>query len=360
MVVFRGKIELLQTLRFLAATMVVWLHAQSLADPISVSFVPSTLDQRSRAVGAAGVDIFFVISGAIMYLTALARGTNAIVFVRRRFLRIAPIYYLVTLAWFAIAPLVDVKTATTHSLLTTFTFWPAWGKLEVPALAAGWTLCFEMLFYAGVGAVLWRPRLVWVLAAVIAVAWIVRVLTQWSAVQFLGSPMILEFLFGVGLAAIWRRAKEGSPWWFGAVLALSGAALVFAGALPLPMVSPLSTLQGSVAVWRVIVWGVPSAMIVAGALALTPYLRGRWMAWPVFLGDASYAIYLTHYPVIAVLVRVLGRAPHGLLARPYEVALVIIAVAVGSATYRWIEGPIGSLFNRLPSAGFAARTSAAD
>jgi exopolysaccharide production protein ExoZ len=75
------------------------------------------------------------------------------------------------------------------------TLWPATDRMTSPALLAAWTLCFEMLFYAAVTAVLVDRRLLSVGVGVFAAAMALR--ARGPIFQFLGNPIIFEFVFGV-------------------------------------------------------------------------------------------------------------------------------------------------------------------
>ena len=67
-------------------------------------------------------------------------------FIWSRIRRIVPLYLLFAAPAFAI----DVTSTgfSWRDALATFAFWPATDQMTVPALDVGWTLCFEMLFYA--------------------------------------------------------------------------------------------------------------------------------------------------------------------------------------------------------------------
>ena len=110
-------------------------------------------------------------------------------------------------------------------------------------------------------------------------------LRQHGAVfQFLGNPLILEFLFGVAIAyaPAFQPARWGIP--------LGAALLIGAGFFDLaPFGNSLEYLRGEEAFQRVAVFGLPAALIVWGAMQF----KGRESFW-TGQGDASYALYLTH------------------------------------------------------------------
>ncbi|MDB5937705.1 MAG: acyltransferase, partial [Polaromonas sp.] len=145
-----------QILRFVAAMLVVVMH---ITEAISVRITGAGPDHYWSA-GAIGVDIFFVISGFVMAMSTarLPAGnqTNwqaAWIFMKRRLLRIAPLYWFYTLlkaALVLILPSLALRSSIDmQHLLASMLFIPAlspWGLVQ-PTLPVGWTLNFEMLFY---------------------------------------------------------------------------------------------------------------------------------------------------------------------------------------------------------------------
>ena len=82
-------------------------------------------------------------------------------------------------------------------------------------------------------------------------------------------------------------------------------------------------------------------------LAIEPHLRGRWTDWPVFLGDASYAIYLTHGLILVVLAW--GFQSAGLVV-PYPAfvpVLIIIALVAGAVVHQHVALPLLRGLRRL-------------
>jgi exopolysaccharide production protein ExoZ len=230
--------------------------------------------------GAAGVDLFFVISGFIM--ANVSQGRTGREFLGDRLWRIYPLWWVAVLPWLFMLPRGPTFIA------SSVTLWPIYGAYYyVPVLKVGWTLSFELLFYLGMTlALVTRAAVPLALYATLLLG---ALTTSSALLHFLGNPMALEFLMGVLVARLPRRAALG-------LLAPLGL-LLFAFTAP-GTGDVESTLAPQFALWRVLAWGVPGALIVWGALSLEPLFRHRLFDGPVAIGDASYSIYLFH-PIIA-------------------------------------------------------------
>jgi exopolysaccharide production protein ExoZ len=272
----------LQVLRFVAALMVVYLHAAQTAFEATGSH--GSIPRELSIVAISGVDIFFVISGVI--IARIAPGLTSAEFAWRRFRRIVPFYVLCCLPNVLIAAKAGFGW---REVLATFLLWPATDVMTAPMLLVAWTLCFEMLFYAAAALILADRRWAPVLLALYGLAFVLRPVGP--VFQFLGNPIILEFLFGVAIAyaPMRRNAVWGIP-----LGALALAAAGFAGVAPLG--GTVKYLTGDDALWRVVVYGLPAAMIVYG----TMQVRAKESIW-TYLGDASYSLYLTHTLVVSTL-----------------------------------------------------------
>jgi exopolysaccharide production protein ExoZ len=272
----------LQNLRFVAALMVVYIHAVLIAGTASENgFIPLNL----AIAGRAGVDIFFVLSGFI--ITKTAQGISAEEFAWRRFRRIIPLY----LVWCVPVVLIAAQTGFGwREALATFALWPATDQMTAPLVMSGWTLCFEVLFYTATALVLIDRRWLFALLGLYAAAMALR--STGPMPQFLGNPIIAEFLLG----ALLFYAPRGRL----AVLALPiGAALIIlAGPLGIaPQQGRVDGLLGAYGFQRLFVYGIPAALIVYGTLQI----ETKQSVWS-YLGDASYSLYLVHY----LLLRALG------------------------------------------------------
>lgn len=284
-----GRIQSLQALRFIAAAMVVLCHA-SPAFP----------------TGAAGVDIFFVISG---FVISQRRATPA-AFVRARLVRIFPMYLVCSAPWAAVA--ISQGLMTPQVALSSATLWPVYGEVVRPVLKSGWTLSFELLFYAAMAATLWRPRLGWKLWGIYALAMIGAFFTKAPLLTFIGNPLILEFGMGVLIARAPKGFRE-----IAIGLALAGFAAAWGTNFTIGQAFDMSAPQ------RVIVWGIPAALLVYG---LVQFEGPVWRPLS-YLGDASYSIYLTNLATLILLP----------VAWPISAAA---AIAVGAGAYQFVERPL--------------------
>lgn len=325
----------LQALRFVAALMVVFLHVvQSVARISGVGAIP----YEFALMGSAGVDVFFVISGVIM--ATVAPGRTAAEFTRARVLRIVPFYLLCSLP--VILILAVGSGLGWRNLLVTLFLWPATDQMMAPALAAAWTLCFEMLFYAAVALVLLDRRWLYALLAIFAGAFLLR--RVGPVFQFLGNPIILEFIAGVVIA------KVGKVRWGFAMLPLGVAALLLAGWL---MIIPDGYnelfLTGEQNLQRVAVLGIPAVLIVYG----TMHIQAHRSVWTYF-GDASYSLYLVHPLVLsglAVVWILYPVSPNAIIA-----VGIVVALVVSWRVHELVEKPVIARMKRASTIG-AAETS---
>lgn len=299
----------LQVLRFVAALMVVYVHAAQTA--VKVTGSNGLLPRDFQVVGFAGVDIFFVISGVIIARTA--PGLTWRSFAWRRFRRIVPLYLLISIPYAIVA----YKTGFGwRDAVATILLWPATDQMTAPALPAAWTLCFEMLFYAAATIVLIDRRLLSVVVGIFGLAMIFR--SAGPVLQFLGNPLIIEFGFGVVLAY--------APRWKPAVwlLPIGAAAMIAVGFVGIaPQGGTMEFLAGDNGFQRVLVYGVPAAMIVFG----TMQIDAKPSVWTV-LGDASYMLYLIHTLPITLLLMVWT-------AFPIPPDLIIVIGTATSVLFAW-------------------------
>jgi peptidoglycan/LPS O-acetylase OafA/YrhL len=320
----------LQALRGIAAIMVVIHHS------IGYWYV-NVLGQSTGwfVNGSYGVDIFFIISGFIMPLSIRRLSSSAetaSVFLKRRLERVVPLYWIWTTSKVAFHFLGRSREpfGPPWHVVASYFFLPAISSTgeKNPLLTVGWTLQMEMMFYLLIAFSLWmgwRLRVFMpITLGLLASLYFVSPLDR-TALDLSRHPLYLEFLCGLVLAYLFnqRRLKIPAP----------VAGIVLVSSFILLMTSYAGYLRG-----------VLAFLIVASGLALEPFIRSYIPRLLLFLGDASYSIYLSHVTFVkyAVKAYVLFPTYHG----PLLAAAVglLLGCTAGAITYVCIEHPINNYF----------------
>jgi exopolysaccharide production protein ExoZ len=324
----------IQALRIVAAGLVVFTH--------STYYASERLDKDFFVWqrGTRGVDIFFVISGFVMVyasqkLFASRNGWKD--FAERRILRIVPLYWLIT----TLKVVVVLLTAgfALHTKLSPITaacsylFLPARnldGKIE-PLVGVGWTLTFEMLFYFLFTLALFLRKNVFKFVGVILVILSIGAYFRqpsWPPIAFYLNSIVLEFFLGMLVAKACIKGiyfPQKTVFW-----------LLACGFIFLLFPSPDWNLP------KVLISGVPASLIVWSAASLGT-LENFIPRIVLYLGDASYSIYLIHPFVCPLPPTVLNR-----LHLDYPWLSVVLSVAlglgVGCILHQFVEIP---MTNRL-------------
>jgi len=344
-----------QGLRGLAALAVVIYHGDLSA--IEGHLGPTLSFQG----GESGVDLFFAISGCVMVAsTAKFWGdlTAWRVFLLRRLIRVAPLYWIFTLL--KIGSILFFSGFIRHSVLTwplvigSFLFIPVWDPGHdgiCPILPLGWTLCYEMFFYLLFALSLGLSKrpvhlLLPLLLFLVGVSFFRT--PGWSTPTILLDPILLEFVFGmvIALAVQAGRLLPAAP-----ALILAAAMLLVLIASPyLHLFALLASLcgTGNAGDFRPLVYGVPSALLLYAALSLENPAR-RWLAGlPLLIGDASYSIYLSHSFVIPPLGVAWEKSHWTGSASAYSLIAtsLVVSTLVGIGVHWFIENPLLHYLNK--------------
>ena len=324
----RQRIDSLQALRAVAAVLVVLFHM----DAFMPSFMNFEFAGRWFRNGEAGVDIFFVLSGFIIYYSVKGReGMTRARFLEARFIRLYPIYWIV-LATLIAAELVGL-TSGNPERLEPFTILRS--VLLLPSseyvLNVSWTLAIELIFYAIFALFFFFSEraflvamLVWCTTAVAVRVAGVDAGPTWLSGFVLYSG-VAEFGFGVLIARFTRDVAKP----FAAVALVAGTGLFIAS---LAEYGPLAHTS------REFAFGIPSALIVFGAYRLSPPTP-RWLTE---IGESSYVLYLVHGVVLSVCFRVVEKlGAFEFLGRQTSAWIVAgITVLVAYLIHRWVERPL--------------------
>jgi exopolysaccharide production protein ExoZ len=304
-------------LRGVAAMMVVVFHIYSNVDFMRPS-VPQVMWLRG------GVDIFFVISGFVMVQSTSGRDVTPMKFVQQRVLRIAPMYWIAT---FAVITQIDGEWL---FKLQSLLFIPAMNPesaMMQPVLEPGWTLNYEIVFYAVFALTLFlRPSFRFpAIALLFTGLGILGAATDGSSIgEFYTRPIILEFVFGMAIAQFGFRLPV----------------------IVVPLGIGIMIVFQSSSVDRLFTLGIPAGLVIAGALSFEERLPKSKVA--NFLGSASYSIYLFHLLALGFLVKFWPEA--GASKAMFAFAAFGFMLLVGCGVHWMLERPLTTLLT-----GFAQR-----
>ena len=326
----------IQYLRGIAAVMVVIYHLLEVeaTAPYHIAIGPFPN-------GAFGVDIFFVISGFIMWTISEARPAGPFEFMKRRIIRIVPLYWAITFATAFLSTsggLIALPDFT--QLFRSLFFIPTWNpdlmNIIAPIVKVGWTIEVEMFFYVIFSLVLLlsaRYRLVTGSGVLVFLAVFGFVFGPFerATLELYTDSIVLEFAYGMILGAAYptiRDTLSRNPklWIAGAGLTLGGILLLTDGGVFLRS--------------RGIICGIPALMVVSGCLLMEDQLTKRPSRFLKFIGDASYSIYLFHLMALVFTQKTIGiwfakSAPWFAL-----VTETVLAVGVGCFLYYFFERPL--------------------
>jgi exopolysaccharide production protein ExoZ len=346
------KLPGVQWLRAIAATAVVVCHAYALLEFKGLVTAPILGGFLNH--GYLGVDLFFVISGFIITITALTpqltRRMSPGRFILRRAARILPLMWLAIISY-GVLKWVATQDVPIEPYVRAMVLWPI-GDYSPTHI---WTIRHEFIFYA----VFCLTLLAW--------SWRWFIIPLWIGLYFvvgamgdpprlaeaLGSSFNLEFGMGVGIGIAYRKLSLGS-----------GAGREHL--IPIVVcVGFLGIMAGSCA-WSALAQPLPRALfagLCSSALVVVAlFARGsgsRLSRLGTHLGDASYSIYLFHLHVQPPLAIVLIWLHPGLHPVLLLAILTIIPVMCGVVIHRFVERPLTSWCQRLVTPPHRAPASAA-
>jgi peptidoglycan/LPS O-acetylase OafA/YrhL len=344
----KGSLSLVQVYRGFAALLVVLYHADIIVTSYFGSGANALLD--FFAFGKAGVQFFFVLSGFIIFY--IHRGDIGVraqlpSYAAKRLIRIYPVYIFTTLLlvpfWFLIPTFGEPYHRQATALVLSLLLIP---QSHDPHLSVAWTLIHEMIFYTLFATLLLHRRLgIAVFAAWFAAIGIVNLVQGarlWFPFTYLLSVNNLLFGFGIAAAllAVKQRARGGNG---GVLIFVLGNVIFLAVGVLADQLQPPTAVERAL---LSLAFGVASFLILLAAKnrTLDAIAAGR----PVLrlLGDASFSIYLIHYPALSGLCKAIHRLTP--TAPPSLVFIVVstLAVVCGLALHVCVEKPTLELLRR--------------
>ncbi len=334
----RQKLQTLEVVRALAALAVVVYHSSHQPFMAGLcSEMPSAF-----AFGKYGVPVFFVLSGfIIIFVHGREIGCPERVprYFYRRWLRIWPLYAALTLFQVIAKPLIPGRELEPLSQVITSLLFLDLG--ETPIINVGWTLVHEAFFYLVFGVVMvFGVRFVaWFLFVFLALQTGVHFdqSTAGPLASFVFSPMRWYFLVGIAVGCMTPITVSGisqGPRKVGLFVLLSVGLIGSVGAI--------TPNLGKVSGWILLM----AVLIGLLLFALVSYDLRRRVRMPrllVYLGAASYSIYLVHSTVIDLGLVVLRKVAPVLLLNHLGTTMTVLAgisVGCGLVCHEILEKPL--------------------
>ena len=347
----------IQFLRAVAALLVVFYHTSQHFFVVGGEHTGNIFSFLSQ-IGYMGVDIFFVISGYIMWITTqkLQGKQGVIKFIYARVTRIYLVY------WVFLAFMVYYyHHSLSHFDLVGSIFLTASSSSKL-LLQVAWTLQYELYFYFLFVLLLFLPKQYRIKVLMMIFAVIVLLQSYASLVldiynkdiyngastfwTFWSSPYILEFLLGSFIGYFYQTNRIRH------LVSLYIGAIVF---VALALFYQSNYIDGTLADGyylkeRVLFLGLASVTILAIAIEWEKRSIQILPKFSLLLGGASYSLYLSHTIVLLFIYKIglrdwIARIGHYQLW--FMIGVVFLIIIYSIAHYRWIETPTMRWAHRL-------------
>ena len=273
--------------------------------------------------GPASVDIFFVISGFIMFYIQAKKRRTPVEFLKDRIERVVPLYWILTIAM-SLLLLLSSQSLTAEAFIQSMLFYHYTLFQQMPVLYVGWTLEYEMLFYVLFGLTLFIRQL--------HLSFLLCTVALFGLVAAGLNTIVLDFLLGMIAALIFTKFK----------IKLHNITCLFLIALGILLI----TVEWPVTLPRTIYAGIPALMIFMGFLYHSAIQSKTFN----LLGDASYSIYLVQVISIPLSYKSflqLPVLPFSFTAELYVVLSVVMTCLLGIMVHLFLEKPLARGIKQL-------------
>ncbi|MDE1901936.1 MAG: acyltransferase [Alphaproteobacteria bacterium] len=334
----------IQILRGVAAFLVLFHHVLEESQPLFGGAIPS----RFVLLGACGVDIFFAISGFIILHTVSRKiGMPGVArdFMARRIIRIAPLYWLCSAGIVGLHALgLYAHKIFSFAIIVSSLFFMQHKNI---LLNVGWTLNYEMYFYVAMGLCLYfasslRTVVAGTIITILGIFCGAWGLSDVQAADFFRNPIVIEFCFGMLVALLFKKGVLPQRRSFFVLIAATAGFI--AASLWGQTDGTTAGLAQASRFWQ---WGLPSVLLLVPALLWNPARYTGTMKLMLLLGDASYAIYLTHpFVMVSYAKLIKTHAPHGAMAWACVPLPILVSLIIGIAVHLRVEKPMTAFLNQ--------------
>lgn len=315
----------------MAAWLVVYHHyMQMFYEFKSDSLIGKIFSHR----GGFGVDVFFVLSGFFMYLTANKENSGFIFFTKRLF-RVAPTYWFYTFVLLLISQIFvnqfNFTSFTTSSIFSSLFFIPhnnPSGLGVYPFLTVGWTLNLEVSFYTILSlCILINKRNCILLCSLIVSSLPIAlhlIKSDIVILHALKSQLMWQFICGFCVAILYSkidlRNKHNTT---------IGVIFIIASIVFISGIIGYGTIQKTIS----------ATFLVIGFLFVNKIFDDEaWLVRTfVKLGDYSFSTYLSHIIIIGVFLHYFGNTLTALTEAGVLIGITVITYMISSLSFKWVE-----------------------
>lgn len=306
----------IQALRAWASIIVVLYHAIGTAKSYGLE---SNYFALLGSWGMHGVDIFFVISGFIMFYTQNLKSNKPSKFLKDRIIRIVPIYWMLTtfylLLYFFIPSIFRDFSPDFQYILSSYFFLSGIIFQLHPILSYGWTLEYEAIYYLVFAIILFFPRRIQFILVAVFLIFIYLLFSYLSVVIF-------EFIFGMLVAYLYLKKGVNKK---SKVILILGIFILFSSIF-------VKVTEST----RLFYYGASAFLIVYGLLGVKE-TNSKLL---VVLGSASYSIYLIHVFTLPLFYKISSKIFYFIDGDILLFIAILFTVSIGTLFYYFVEKPV--------------------
>lgn len=290
------KYNLIQILRGFAAIFVMLYHATRHYATSEISFLGGFFKY-----GFFGVDIFFVLSGFVIYLSSykyLENG-NSFDFLKKRIIRIYPSFWFFLLIPLTIVFLVFPQYISDKSAFELSNYINVFFLLfDHPQISQiSWTLSFELYFYLLFFLVILNKKFKYLVFLILIGSFVnlvnIDLFPNLYLQKYLFSPLILEFFLGVLVAIFLKKSKNKNNVLFGFLFLIS---IVYYFAIPFLSANDFISISKHN---RILNFGFASFLLILSLVLIEKFNAIKSSKLLILVGDSSYVLYLIHSVILS-------------------------------------------------------------
>jgi exopolysaccharide production protein ExoZ len=337
----------LQAIRALSAILIVGHHVALYLNDSSIPILNKILFK-----GWVGVDIFFVLSGFLLFFTSyknIGQKDRCKEFLFKRLSRIYPVYWIILTAVLIIWPSYFGGRYMIMDIIKSYLLVP---QEQLPILGVAWFLSYIIFAYFVFAILIYFKKKT---SYTVILAWVVGVLLNSFGllpvnlyVDFIFSSHFIEIIAGCIVAVIFIKRPVKKP-----ILSIFMGSIIFLGIYYLIIDGYI--IRNSTE--SMFLFSLAVGLIILGCVS---YELSHDIAFPksvIALGDASYTIYLTHFSLLSftdILNNKLGF--HSIVELSFHIFVLIL---LGTVFYYQVEKRVTKSINILYSHKKTTRNNAA-